>query len=79
MQSRCLPPNSDELRFKREALEAEVAAIVCNNPRALEDYQERQKEITELRSSVDSDKAQVEGLNTEISTIKVGMPPSKGG
>ena len=56
-----------------------MAAIVCNNPRALEDYQERQKEITELRSSVDSDKAQVEGLNTEISTIKVGMPPSKGG
>lgn len=62
---------SNELLELKSALEAEVAGIVCNNPRALEEFQERQKAIQELSADVTQSRQQLDDINTEIEQIKV--------
>jgi hypothetical protein len=65
------PGLSHELHARRHELEVEVAGIVCNNPRALEDFHERAAAITRLHAEVESEKALVAAINDEIDEIKV--------
>ena len=55
----------------RQSLEAEVASIVCNNPRALEEFQERQHAIDELRRDTTAQAGDLEALEGEINDIRV--------
>lgn len=48
-----------------------MAGIVCNNPRALEEYQERQHAIEDLRRDVASDEGGLAALKAEMEAVKV--------
>ena len=54
-------------------LEGEMAAIVCNNPRVLEEYKEKQRQLEQLTAEWDAANLQLEELNAAIESLKVGM------
>lgn len=62
-----------ELAARRQELEDEVAAIVCNNPRALEEFQERSRAIDDLRRETGAQAGDLAVLEGEIDAIRVGL------
>ncbi|KAI8465259.1 MAG: hypothetical protein J3K34DRAFT_92112 [Monoraphidium minutum] len=65
-----LPDDMAVLAEKRSELEAKVAGIMCNNPRALEEFRERSAKISELRADVGGDEGALAALTSEIEDIK---------
>ena len=51
-------------------LETEIAGIVCNNPCAREEFQERQRAIDVLRRDVARDEGAMKDLTDEMDALK---------
>lgn len=66
-----ISPPSAALATLRDTLEEELAGIVCNNPRALDEFLARKREIEELGAEVAREEAEINDLNAEIDDIKV--------
>lgn len=64
-----------ELAAARAALEDELAAIVCNNPRALEEYTARARDITEMASEVGAAERALGDIAAEIGAITATWLP----
>ena len=61
----------DELAALRDDLETELAGIACNNPRALEEFTRRQREIGDLRARADAEERALGALHAEIAAVRV--------
>jgi chromosome segregation ATPase len=59
----------------RNDLEMELATIVCNNPRALEEYAERKRSVAELTASVADEEAALAAIEGEVATVKAEWLP----
>eukprot|EP00877_Chromochloris_zofingiensis_P011380 jgi/Chrzof1/6496/Cz18g13140.t1 len=66
-----LPETRGEINEQVHRLEDEAAEIVCNNPRVMEEYKERQAAIGEVEEKLKAAEEELSAGNAEIEAIKV--------